>query len=143
MPRQIEGEHFNEVAKIYRLAKNEEIRMKGAVESATVDVSKINVETISKAIGMNGQPLRVAFVSDRPLPFLDKEVALGPIETQLSHMILADDADTLMRQIQAGISPILLTWGATSASEFIIGKISEELAASQQAAMEKQMSGNL
>jgi len=143
MPHQIERDHFNEVAKIYRLARDEVIRMKGVVESASVEVSKINIETISKAVGMNGQPLRVAFVSDQPLPFLDKEVSLGPIETQLSHMLLADDSDALMCCIQAGISPVPLTWEATPDSEFIIGKISEELASSYQVAMEKQLSGEL
>ena len=129
LPRQITREHAQEIMKVYRLAQGEQIRLKGAVESASARFTKINMQTFSKVIGLDGEPHRLAFISDRPQPFLGLEVPLGPVETQLSHTRLAGDTESLSRLIREGSTPIPLTWEPTTETELIIEKATDELLA--------------
>src|SRR5436190_24175159 len=96
------------------------------------------METLSKAIGLNGEPMWLAFLSDRPQSFLDTEVPLGPVETQFSHMRLALDRETLARKIREGVTPIPLTWEATPETELIIRRASEGMLSAHEAAAEGQ-----
>ena len=129
LPRQITNEHAQEIMKIYRVAQGEQIRLKGAIQSASARLSRINKQTASQMIGLNGKPIRLAFVSDGPQPFLGLKVDFGPVETQMTHMCLVGDTHTLIRLIQEGTTPIALTWEPTAESELIIEKVTEELMA--------------
>jgi hypothetical protein len=53
-------------------------------------------------------------------------------------MRLAEDREILTRQIQDGVTPIPLNWEATSETELIIRKASEESLSSHHAAAEAQ-----
>ncbi|WP_337173531.1 DUF4365 domain-containing protein [Paludisphaera sp.] len=136
LPRQISMEEIQQVARLYRLARGEEIRIKGAVQTSSARLTKLNMQTLSKLIGLDGEPLRLALLSDRPQPFLGVEVDLGPVETQLSHMRLVEDREILVRQIREGVTPIPLTWEATAETELIVKRVSEELLSAQEAAAE-------
>jgi hypothetical protein len=138
LPRQIKSEHAQSIMRIYRLAQGEQIRLKGAVQSASARLSKVNSQTISKVIGLDGEPLRLALISDSPQPFLGLEVPLGPVKTELSNMRLAEDRETLTRLIREGMTPIPLTWEATAETELIIEKATEELLSSYEAGAEAQ-----
>jgi hypothetical protein len=129
LPRQITNEHAQEIMKIYRVAQGEQIRLKGAVQSASARLSRINAHTASKMIGLNGEPFRLAFVSDSPHPFLGREVGLGSVQTQMTHMRLAGDREDLSRLIREKSTPIPLTWEPTAETELIIEKATEELLA--------------
>jgi Domain of unknown function (DUF4365) len=138
LPLHITEDHVQEITKLYRIARGEEIRLKDTIESASALLTKINMQTLSKVIGLDGQPLRLALVSDRPQPFLGAEVPIGPVETQLSHMRLAENREMLERQIQEAKTPIPLTWEATPETELVIRKVSKELLAAHQTAAEAQ-----
>jgi hypothetical protein len=138
LPGQLTSEHVQEIMKIYRLAQGEQIRLKGAVESASARLSKINTQTVTKMIGLDGEPLRLALVSDSPQPFLGLNVGLGPVETQLTHMRLAGESEALSRLIREGSTPIPLTWEPTTETELIIAKATDELLALYEARAEAQ-----
>jgi hypothetical protein len=129
LPRQITSEHVQEIMRVYRLAQGEQIRLKGAVQSASAQLPRINAETVWKIIGLDGVPFRLALVSDGPQSFLGLEVPLGPVETQLTHMRLGGDTETLSRLIREGTTPISVTWEPTAETEIIIEKATDELLA--------------
>lgn len=133
LPGNITAEHVGEVSKVYRIARGEEIRLKGDVASSSARLSKVNMQTLSKVVGLNGEPLRLAITSTSPHPFLGVEVDIGPVETQLSNVRLTLDREELTRKVRDGEPPILLTWEATSETELIIKKSSEESLDSTQA----------
>ena len=95
---------------------------------------------LSKAIGLNDEPHRLALMSDSPQPFLGLEVALGPVETQMSQMRLAEDRDSLARAIRGGGTPIRLNREPTSETELFIQRATEELMSSYEAGAEAQES---
>jgi hypothetical protein len=134
LPCQIGEDQIHEIARLYRIARGEEIRLKGAVQTASARLTRLNMNTLAKVVGLGGEPLRLAYLSDRPQPFLGVLVDVGPVETELSHMRLAVDRQTLNRQIVDGVKPIPLTWEATPQTEFVIRKASQELLAACQVA---------
>jgi hypothetical protein len=138
LPRLITSENAQEIMRIYRLAQGEQIRLKGAVESASAQLSKINPQTVSKMIGLDGAPFRLAYISDGPQPFLGLGVGLGPVETQLTHMRFAGDREAPSRPIREGMTPIPLTWEPTAETELIIKKATDELLALYEARTEAQ-----